>query len=226
MITNIAIDGPSGAGKSTIAKKVAKELGFVYVDTGAMYRAMAVYLIRKHVSPEDEAGIMEACQDAQIAIVYREDGQHVLLQGEDVTHLLRAEETGNMASRSSANPRVREKLVELQQQMAAVQSVVMDGRDIGSVVLPDARVKIYLTASVDVRARRRYRELAEKGEDCKIEEIRRDIEERDYRDMHRACSPLRQVEDAVYLDCSELTVEETVNAILEIYKEKTGNTWK
>lgn len=226
MIVNIAIDGPAGAGKSTIAKKVAKTLSFIYVDTGAMYRAMALYLLEKQVDPQDEEQIAQACRDAEITITYVNGEQKVLLNGADVTDFLRTEEVGNMASASSVNPKVRQKLVELQQKLAACQSVVMDGRDIGTVVLPDAAVKIYLTASSHTRALRRYAELQEKGEPCSLEAIEKDIEERDYRDMHRECSPLRQAEDAVLVDSSQLGIEEVVEKILEIYKEKTENTWK
>ena len=160
----VAIDGPAGAGKSTIAKRVAKELGYIYVDTGAMYRAMALYLLRKGISADDQGGIESACADADISITFREGQQRVLLNGEDVTSSLRSESVGNMASASSANGAVRKKLVELQKRLAAETSVVMDGRDIGTVVLPDAEVKIFLTASSEVRAERRYKELLEKSE--------------------------------------------------------------
>lgn len=210
---NIAIDGPAGAGKSTIAKRIAKKMNFIYVDTGAMYRAMALYLIRKGIKPDDEERISKACREAEISIEYRDGEQVVLLSGENVNAYLRTEEVGNMASISSAVPAVREKLVELQQQLAAKADVVMDGRDIGTVVLPDADVKVYLTASSATRAKRRYLELQEKGEEADLAVIEQDIIDRDYRDMHREHSPLRQAEDAVLLDSSDLTIEEVVERI-------------
>lgn len=222
MVYNIAIDGPAGAGKSTIAKRVAKELSFIYVDTGAMYRAMAYYLIQQHVNGSDPEEIASVCQGADISIKYREDEQIVLLNGENVNAYLRTEEVGNMASVSSANPSVRARLLDLQRGLAASQSVVMDGRDIGTTILPDAVVKIFLTASSATRAKRRYKELIEKGEECNIEEIQKDIEERDQRDMNREISPLCQAEDAVFVDSSEMTIEEVVGTILNVFHEKTG----
>ena len=213
---NIAIDGPAGAGKSTIAKRIAKEMNFIYVDTGAMYRAMALYLIRQGIAPEDTDRIAEVCSGADISIEYRDGEQVVLLSGENVNAFLRTEEVGNMASWSSAVPAVREKLVELQQRLAATADVVMDGRDIGTVVLPDADVKIYLTASSTTRARRRYLELKEKGEEPDLPKIEQDIIDRDYRDMHREHSPLRQAEDAVLLDSSDMTIQEVVERIREL----------
>lgn len=220
MIYNIAIDGPAGAGKSTIARRVAKELAFVYVDTGAMYRAMALYLIRSGAGKEDVKEFGRLFQGADISIEYREGEQTVILNGENVTPLLRTEEVGNMASVSSADPKVREKLLDLQRKLAASMSVVMDGRDIGTTILPDADVKIYLTASSQKRAERRYKELIEKGISCCLDEIRRDIEERDRRDMNREISPLRQAEDAVLVDSSDMTIEEVTERILQICCEK------
>ena len=220
MIYNIAIDGPAGAGKSTIARRVAKELAFVYVDTGAMYRAMALYLIRSGAGKEDGKEFGRLCQGADISIEYREGEQTVILNGENVTPFLRTEEVGNMASVSSADPKVREKLLDLQRKLAASMSVVMDGRDIGTTILPDADVKIYLTASSRKRAERRYKELTEKGIACCLDEIRRDIEERDRRDMNREISPLRQAEDAVLVDSSDMTIEEVTERILQICREK------
>ncbi len=220
MIYNIAIDGPAGAGKSTIARRVAKELAFVYVDTGAMYRAMALYLIRSGAGKEDVKEFGRLCQGADISIEYREGEQTVILNGENVTPLLRTEEVGNMASVSSADPKVREKLLDLQRKLAASMSVVMDGRDIGTTILPDADVKIYLTASSQKRAERRYKELTEKGIACCLDEIRMDIEERDRRDMNREISPLRQAEDAVLVDSSDMTIEEVTERILQICREK------
>lgn len=222
MVHNIAIDGPAGAGKSTVAKKVAKELSFVYVDTGAMYRAMALYLLRKGVNREDPDEIGEACQNAEISIEYQNGEQIVLLDGENVNAHLRTEEVSAMASVSSAVPRVREKLLDLQRKLARTMSVVMDGRDIGTTILPDADVKIYLTASSLTRARRRYLEYQEKGELCDLAEIQKTIEERDQRDMTREISPLCQAEDAVLVDSSELTIDETVEKILSVYHSKVS----
>ena len=222
MIYNIAIDGPAGAGKSTIAKRVAKEFSFIYVDTGAMYRAMAYYLLQQNVDGNDSQKIASKCEGADISIEYRNGEQIVLLNGENVNAYLRTEEVGNMASVSSANPSVRARLLDLQRSLAASQSVVMDGRDIGTTILPNAEVKIYLTASSATRARRRYKELIEKGEECNIEDIQKDIEERDQRDMNREISPLRQAEDAVLVDSSEMTIDEVVSAIENIFHEKTG----
>ena len=216
MSYNIAIDGPAGAGKSTIAKLVAKKRGYIYVDTGAMYRAMALYLLRTGVDISDRAAIAKACQNADISIAYQKGEQEVLLNGENVNAYLRTEEVGNMASVSSAVPEVRKKLVELQQELAAKEDVVMDGRDIGTVVLPNADVKVYLTASTHTRAMRRFLELQEKGQAADLEKIEADIADRDYRDMHRETSPLRQAEDAVLVDSSEMTIEQVVERILSL----------
>ena len=214
---NIAVDGPAGAGKSTIAKLVAKELGFVYVDTGAMYRAMALYFLRKGVDPKAAEEIERSCPEVDVTIRYQDGVQQVLLNGEDVSGLIRTEEVGNMASAVSGYMPVREKLVELQKQLAAKENVIMDGRDIGTCVLPDAQVKIYLTASVATRAKRRYDELTAKGTQCNLEEIEKDIEDRDYRDMHRETSPLKQAKDAVLVDSSEMNIDEVVDALYQIY---------
>ena len=221
MIYNIAIDGPAGAGKSTIARRVAKDLSFIYVDTGAMYRAMALYLLRRKVNRDDTEQIGNICQDAEISIEYKNGEQIVLLNGENVNSYLRTEEVGNMASVSSAVPRVREKLLSLQRKLAKDMSVVMDGRDIGTTILPDADVKIYLTASSLTRAKRRYLELQEKGTVCNLDDIQKDIEERDQRDMSREISPLRQAEDAVLVDSSNLTIQQVVDRILQIFRSKT-----
>lgn len=214
MSYQIAIDGPAGAGKSTIAKELAKRLGFIYVDTGAMYRAMALYLLREGVPMDDSGKISAASQRADITIAYKDGLQQVLLDGENVTAFLRTEEVGNMASVSSANPDVRKKLVELQQNLANRENVVMDGRDIGTCVLPNADVKVYLTASAACRAKRRYEELTAKGETCDLVVIEADIEKRDHQDMTREHSPLRQAEDAVLLDSSDMTIREVVERIL------------
>lgn len=222
MAFNIAIDGPAGAGKSTIAKTLAKELGFVYVDTGAMYRAMAYYFLQQGIERDDEAGITAAVDGADVTIRYEDGAQQVLLNGENITGSLRTEQVGNMASATSIYPAVRTKLVALQQKLAKTTDVIMDGRDIGTCVLPDAQVKIYLTASVETRAARRYKELIEKGESADLEKIAADIEERDYRDMHREMSPLRQADDAILVDSSEMSIDEVVAAIREIAAKRRG----
>lgn len=216
---NIAIDGPAGAGKSTIAKKAAAKLGFIYVDTGAMYRAMALYFIRHGIAKEDEAAIGDALRDIDISIRYEDGAQQVILNGENVSGLIRTEEVGNMASASSAYGAVREKLLELQRSLARSANVIMDGRDIGTCVLPQADTKIYLTASSQVRAMRRYKELQEKGQMCNLEEIEQDIIERDYRDMHREIAPLKQAEDAVLVDTSDMDIDEVVDAIISVAAE-------
>lgn len=213
---NIAIDGPAGAGKSTIAKKVAKTLGYIYVDTGAMYRAMALYMIKLGIDPENANAIEEACKSADIGIEYRDGEQVVLLNGENVNAYLRTEEVGNMASVTSVNGKVREKLVELQQKLAKTKDVVMDGRDIGTVVLPNAEVKVYLTASSLVRAKRRALELEAKGEAVDLAKIEADIIDRDNRDMTREISPLKQAEDATLIDSSYMNIDEVVEAILNL----------
>ncbi len=217
---NIAIDGPAGAGKSTIAKKAAAKLGFIYVDTGAMYRAMALYFIRHGIAKEDEAAIGDALRDIDISIRYEDGAQQVILNGENVSGLIRIEEVGNMASASSAYGAVREKLLELQRSLARSSNVIMDGRDIGTCVLPQADTKIYLTASSRVRAMRRYKELQEKGQMCNLEEIEQDIIERDYRDMHREIAPLKQAEDAVLVDTSDMDIDEVVDAIISVAAER------
>ena len=219
MSMNIAIDGPAGAGKSTIAKRLAKKLGFIYVDTGAMYRAMAYYFLQHNIDAKDEKAIAAACPDVDVTITYENGEQQVLLNGENVNGVIRNEDVGNMASSTSVYPVVRKKLVELQRQLAKSADVIMDGRDIGTCVLPDAQVKIYLTASSATRAKRRYDELTEKGVSCDLAEIEKDIIDRDYRDMHRETSPLRQAEDAVLVDSSEMNIDEVVDAIYQVYSE-------
>lgn len=219
MSMNIAIDGPAGAGKSTIAKRLSKKLGFIYVDTGAMYRAMAYYFLQHNIDAKDENAIAAACPDVDVTITYENGEQQVLLNGENVNGVIRNEEVGNMASSTSVYPVVRKKLVELQRQLAKSADVIMDGRDIGTCVLPDAQVKIYLTASSATRAKRRYDELTEKGVSCDLAEIEKDIIDRDYRDMHRETSPLRQAEDAVLVDSSEMNIDEVVDAIYQVYSE-------
>ncbi|GAA6492370.1 (d)CMP kinase [Candidatus Bariatricus faecipullorum] len=210
---NIAIDGPAGAGKSTIARLLAKRKGYVYVDTGAMYRALALYFLEQGIRPEDREAVVDACRKAEVAISYENGVQQIYLNGRNVTSQIREEAVGNMASVTSAIPEVRARLLDLQRQLAKEQDVVMDGRDIGTYVLPEAQVKVYLTASVETRADRRYKELTEKGVSCDYEEIARDIQERDERDMNREVAPLRQAEDAVLVDSSDMTIEEVVEKI-------------
>jgi len=219
---NIAIDGPAGAGKSTIAKALAKSRNMVYVDTGAMYRAIGLYCSRKGIPGDDEAAVVSELDNITVSLAYENGEQVVYLNGENVNGLIRTPEAGNMASAVSVFPKVRAKMVELQQGLAATTSVVMDGRDIGTVVLPDAEVKIYLTASSAVRAKRRYDELVAKGMECDLANLQKEIEERDYRDMNRETSPLRQAEDAVLLDTSDLSVDEVVAAMQAVVAEKTG----
>lgn len=220
MAYSIAIDGPAGAGKSTIAKKIAKELSYIYVDTGAMYRAMALFFLRAKIKPEEEEKISEECKNADITIEYKDGEQQVILNGENVNGLIRTEEVGNMASATSVNGNVRKKMVELQQQLAKKADVIMDGRDIGTKVLPNAQLKVYLTASARTRAERRYKELQEKNVAYDIETIEKDIVERDYRDMHRENSPLMQAEDAILVDSSNMNADEVAEHIIQLFKQK------
>ena len=215
---NIAIDGPAGAGKSTIAKQVAKEKGFIYVDTGAMYRGLAVHFLQNGIDPQDTKEIDEACRNAEVTIGYEDGNQQIYLNGENITSRLRQEEVGNMASKSSAVPKVREKLLDLQRTLAAEKDVVMDGRDIGTNVLPRADVKVFLTADARTRAKRRYDELTAKGISCNLDEIESDIRERDERDMNRETAPLKQAEDAVLIDSSHMSIPEVVSKILSLCK--------
>lgn len=220
MSYNIAIDGPAGAGKSTIAKKIAKELGFIYVDTGAMYRAMAVYCLDNRVDVNNEKETGEALAPVDVKLEYDDGVLQIILNGNNITGRLRTEEAGNTASVIAVYPVVRAKLLDLQRKIAADNNAVMDGRDIGSFVLPDATLKIYLTASVETRAQRRYAELTEKGVDADLKAIKEDIADRDYRDMNRAVSPLVKAEDAVLVDSSEMSIEEVVSAIMDLFSEK------
>lgn len=218
---NIAIDGPAGAGKSTIAKKVAKELGFIYVDTGAMYRAIAVYLIDNKVAAENEGDVEECIRDISVEIKYENETQQVYLNGVNVTGRLRTEIVGNMASKSSALPCVRKKLLSIQRELAKKNDVVMDGRDIGTNILPDAELKIYLTASVAVRAQRRYDELISRGDagfDC--DKIEKDIAARDKQDMERKTAPLKRADDAVLVDSSYMGIDEVSETIIRLAKER------
>ena len=223
MSYNIAIDGPAGAGKSTIAKAVALKLGYIYVDTGAMYRAIALYFLRHRVDIKEPAEVENALSCITIHIAYQDGIQQILLNGENVTKWLRKEDVGNMASAASALPAVRAKLLKLQQDLAAANHVVMDGRDIGTTVLPKADVKIYLTASTLVRARRRCMELEAKGETADIRQIEADIKQRDTQDMNREISPLKMAADAYLVDSSDMNIDEVINTILDIV-ENVKNT--
>lgn len=216
---NIAIDGPAGAGKSTIAKMAAKKLDFIYVDTGAMYRAMALYFLRREIDAKDEKKIAEACEHINVTIAYQEGEQQVLLNGENVNAFIRTEEVSMMTSNTSKYPAVREKLLYLQRELAAANNVIMDGRDIGTCVLPDAELKIYLTASASERAKRRYLEQKERGVESDLAQIERDIIARDEQDMYREIAPLKQAEDAIYLDTSDMTIEEVVTKIVSLVQK-------
>lgn len=215
----IAIDGPAGAGKSSIAKLVAKKMSFVYVDTGAMFRTVAYYFLSQGKDPSDAEMVTEECEKISISIEYKDGAQHIFLDGTDVSTEIRQEEVGKNASVVAKNQAVRNRLLALQRQMAEKQDVIMDGRDIGTVVLPDAQVKIYLTASASVRAERRYKELVEKGETCNLKKIEEDIIARDEQDMNREIAPLKQAEDAVLVDSSYMTIEEVVDKIIEIVEK-------
>ena len=220
MSFKIAIDGPAGAGKSTVAKEAARRLGFVYVDTGAMYRGIALYLVRTGTDPENEEALRKALEEISVELAYQDGAQQVILNGENVTGLIRTEEVSHMASVSSAKAIVRAKLLALQRDMADRYNVLMDGRDIGTQILPDAQLKIYLTASTEARAQRRYLENQEKGIACTLEEIAKDIQERDERDMNREVSPLRQAEDAVLVDSSDMTAEEVIDHVIQLAQER------
>lgn len=220
-MSSIAIDGPAGAGKSSIAKALSKRLGYIYIDTGAMYRAVALFFVENNVSDGTDSRIESLLEKLEISIKYEDGAQKVILNGEDVTGKLRLEEIGKLASKFSAIGSVREKLVALQRKLAQKENVVMDGRDIGTVVLPNADLKIYLSASSKVRAKRRYLELLEKGQtDLDINEIEDEIIKRDEADMNREISPLKQADDAYYLDSSDMTLEEVVSKILSMVKEE------
>ena len=218
---NIAIDGPAGAGKSTIAKLVAKELGFIYVDTGAMYRGLAVHFLKKGIVPGEVEKIEAACEDATVELGYENGVQQVYLNGENITSQLREETVGNMASVSSAVPAVRAKLLDLQRNLAKEKDVVMDGRDIGTNVLPNADVKIFLTASAESRAKRRYDELCEKGIECDFEKIKADMEYRDKNDSQRAVAPLKKADDATLIDTTEYDFDGAVKLVKGLILEKT-----
>lgn len=223
MQQNIAIDGPAGAGKSTIARKLAARLGFIYVDTGAMYRAMALFLMRNKISPDDVPAITRACREADITLDYEDGEQKVILNGENVNAFIRTEEVSKMTSDSSKQPVIREKMVALQKKLAAEKNVVMDGRDIGTTVLPDAFLKIYMTADSRERARRRYEEQRQKGMVCDLDAIEKDIISRDAQDMNRETSPLRKAEDAILLDTTTLGIEEVVTEMLRLFAQRKAD---
>ena len=218
---SVAIDGPSGAGKSTVARAVAARMGYVYVDTGAMYRAIGLAVYRRGITGEDTAGIIASLPTVDISLAYQDGMQHVLLNGEDVSEAIRTPEIAQYASKVSAVPEVRRFLLDVQRDMAKNSNILMDGRDIGTVILPDAPVKIFLTASEKTRAERRYRELKEKGQQVTLEGVLADIQARDRQDTTRAVAPLRQADDAVLLDTSALDLEQSIAAVLRIIREKT-----
>lgn len=219
-VYSIAIDGPAGAGKSTIAKQVASRLSFIYVDTGAMYRAVGLFFYEKGILPDDTVSIEAELPNIHIAITYVDGEQQVILNDRNVNELIRTTDASRLASAISVHPCVRRKMVSLQQELAENTSVVMDGRDIGTHVLPHATLKVYLDANVDVRANRRWLELMAKGESIDLESLKLEIHNRDMQDMNREFAPLKQAEDAVVLDSSELTIDEVVRTIIELYKEK------
>lgn len=215
---SIAIDGPAGAGKSTIAKRVAKELGFIYVDTGAMYRSMALYFLRQEIDGNDEERVAKACEDIQVSLSYENGEQQAILNGENVNAYIRTEEVSRMTSDTSKYPKVREKLLSLQRNLAEEKDVIMDGRDIGTCVLPNAELKIYLTASSAERARRRFLEQKERGVECDIKQIEKDIIARDEQDMNREIAPLTQAKDAILVDASDMTIDEVVSKVISLYR--------
>ena len=219
---SVAIDGPSGAGKSSLAKRLAKDLGYVYVDTGAMYRSIGLYAVRAGVDPKDEAAVTALLPQIKLAIRLVDGAQHIYLNGEDVSDAIRAENIGMAASAVSAHPPVRAFLLDTQRGLAADQNILMDGRDIGTVVLPNATVKIFLTASPEARATRRWKEYQQKGIDTPYEDVLADVKQRDYQDTHRAAAPLKQADDAVLLDTSELNFEQSFEAMKKIITEKVG----
>lgn len=223
MSFKIAIDGPAATGKSTIAKLLAKRLSFIYIDTGAMYRAMGLYFLKNNISYNDENMINSLCDDIDLSISYQDGEQQISLNGENVTNLIRTEEVSKYASITSTYKKVREKLVYLQRSLGEKENVIMDGRDIGTVVFPNADLKIYLTATAKERVKRRYKELLLKGENVKEEDVEAELKERDYRDTNRENSPLRRAEDAILIDTTNLSVEEVLEKIEKIYNEKRGN---
>ncbi len=218
MSYNIAIDGPAGAGKSTIAKLVAKGKGFNYVDTGAMFRGLAILMLQTGTNVDDEEEVKKVLSVSDISVRYENGAQQIYINEENVTSKLREEEVGKMASRIAKLGSIRTKLLEIQREIAAREDVVMDGRDIGTMILPNADVKVYLTASSRERAMRRYKELKEQNIVCDLDQIEQDIIDRDYQDMHREIAPLCQAEDAVLIDSSDMTIDEVVKAITDLCK--------
>ncbi|MFI3326385.1 MAG: (d)CMP kinase [Clostridia bacterium] len=219
---NVAIDGPAGAGKSTIAKELANKIGFIYVDTGALYRTVAVHLLNENIDPKDTEKVEESLQNIKVTMKHMPDGQHMFLGGEDVTTKIRTPQVSMVASTSSAIPAVRAFLFELQINMAEKYNVIMDGRDIGTVVLPNAQVKIFLTASAEIRANRRLLDLKEKGIEDTFENVLADVKQRDYQDENRAVAPLKPADDGVIVDTSELNFEQVLETLEKIIKEKTN----
>ena len=219
---SIAIDGPSGAGKSSLSRRLAAELGYIYVDTGAMYRTIGLHVLRSGADTEDEDAVAALLPGIRLEMRYVDGVQHMFLNGEDVSGLIRTEEVSMAASHVSAHPSVRAFLLDMQRDMARKQDVLMDGRDIGTVVLPDATVKIFLTASPEARATRRWKEYQAKGMPNTYEEVLADVKQRDYQDTHRAAAPLKQAEDAVLLDTSELNFEQSLDAMKQIIAKKIG----
>ena len=219
---SVAIDGPAGAGKSTLARRLAGELGYIYVDTGAMYRTIGLYALRAGKDPKDNEAVNALLPSIRLRLASVEGEQHIYLGDEDVSAAIRTEEAGMAASAVGANPTVRAYLLDTQRNMAKTQNVLMDGRDIGTVVLPDATVKIFLTASPEARATRRWKEYQAKDIDTPYEEVLADVKQRDYQDTHRAAAPLKQAEDAVLLDTSELNFEQSLAAMKEIIAQKVG----
>ena len=217
---NVAIDGPAGAGKSTIAKACAKELGYIYVDTGAMYRGIALYMVDHKIRPTDIEAVKQALLDVNVTLRYEDGKQLLIVNGQDVSDRIRTPEVSAAASLFSAIPEVRKALLDLQHDIAEKNNVLMDGRDIGTVILPQAQVKIYLDASPEIRGKRRYDELVLQGESVVLEDIIEDVKQRDYQDMHRETSPLKKADDAIVVDSSYMTIEEVQNKIVSLVREK------
>ena len=225
-MVNIAIDGPAGAGKSTLARRLAADFGYIYVDTGAMFRTIGLYALRAGKDPKDNEAVNALLPNITLEFAFIEGEQHIYLNGEDVSTAIRTEEVGMAASAVGANPAVRAFLLEMQRDMARTQNILMDGRDIGTVVLPNATVKIFLTASPEARATRRWKEYQQKGIDTPYEDVLADVKQRDYQDTHRAAAPLKQADDAVLLDTSELDFEQSLAAMKKIIAEKVNKTIK
>lgn len=222
IMVSVAIDGPAGAGKSTLARRLAADFGYIYVDTGAMFRTIGLYALRAGKDPKDNEAVNALLPNITLEFAFIEGEQHIYLNGEDVSTAIRTEEVGMAASAVGANPAVRAFLLEMQRDMARTQNILMDGRDIGTVVLPNATVKIFLTASPEARATRRWKEYQQKGIDTPYEDVLADVRQRDYQDTHRAAAPLKQAEDAVLLDTSELNFEQSFEAMKKMITEKVG----